>query len=143
MSVWIVFWEQNCSRNWMYKTSFIKFISNKTMNERRRFNVASSTFNIMLSFELINASTSFQIYINKILHEYLNIFTFAYMNDTFIYTKEDREYFIEEKLFQEHIEHVKLILQKFRKHELYVKFSKCVFYTIEVDFWAFLSHVRT
>ena len=89
-------------------------------------------------FELINAFVNFQAYINKVLHEYFDIFTFAYMNDILIYTNADRTYADDEELLQKHISQMKLILEKFRKHDLYIKFNKCKFHTKKVNFLKFL-----
>ncbi len=41
----------------------------------------------VMPFELINAPTTFQDYINKILVKKLNVFVIIYLNDIFIYTK--------------------------------------------------------
>jgi hypothetical protein len=53
--------------------------------------------------------------------------------------------FIDDILFyskneEEHEEHLSLVLQKLRDHELYAKFSKCEFWLKEV---AFLGHIIT
>ena len=45
-------------------------------------------------FELSNASASFQGYINKILAEKLNIFVLVYLNDIFIYTKDQDQSYV-------------------------------------------------
>jgi hypothetical protein len=39
---------------------------------------------------------------------------------------------------EEHEQHLRIILQRLRDHQLYVKFSKCVFWLKEVPF---LGHV--
>ena len=89
-------------------------------------------------FELMNAFASFQTYINKTFHEYLDIFTLAYMNDILTYIEEDREYKNEEKFMREYIAQMKIILKKFRKYDLYVKLNKCNFHIKEIDFLKFL-----
>jgi hypothetical protein len=40
---------------------------------------------MIMSFELINASTTCQEMINDALRQYLNIFVIAYLNDIMIY----------------------------------------------------------
>jgi hypothetical protein len=51
----------------------------------------------VMFFELTNSSITFQIYINKTIHSYLNLFVLMYINDLLMFFS-----FIEE-----HIEHVK------------------------------------
>ena len=71
-------------------------------------------------------------------HEYLDIFTIAYMNDIFTYIEKNQEYENENEFIREHIAQMKMILKRFRKYDLYVKFNKCNFYTKEIDFLKFL-----
>ena len=53
-------------------------------------------------FELCNALSTFQIFINDILREYLNIFYFIYFNDILIYNNTKKKY----------IKHMKKVLKK-------------------------------
>ena len=88
-------------------------------------------------FELINVSINFQNYINKILHSFLNVFVFVYLNDILIYTKNEQTYIDENDLLQKYINQIKSILKKLKKFDLYVKFNKCRFYTKKIDFLNF------
>jgi hypothetical protein len=54
----------------------------------------------IMFFELANSSITFQAYINKTMHSYLNLFVLIYINDLLMFFS-----FIEK-----HIEHVKLML---------------------------------
>ena len=47
-----------------------------------------------MPFGLTNTPAIFQGYINKILVEKLNIFTIVYLNDIFIYTKNEKKDYI-------------------------------------------------
>ena len=78
-------------------------------------------------FELINVSANFQNYINKILHSFLNVFVFVYLNDILIYTKNKHTYVDENDLLKKHINQIKSILKKLKKFDLYFKFNKCCF----------------
>jgi hypothetical protein len=78
-------------------------------------------------FELANSSITFQIYINKTMHSYLDFFVLMYINDLLMFFS-----FIEE-----HIEHVKLMLQRLRQFNLYLKLSKCSFHVFHVNFLDF------
>jgi hypothetical protein len=60
-------------------------------------------YRVML-FKLTNSSITFQVYINKTMHSYWNLFVLMYINDLLMFFS-----FIEE-----HIEHVKLMLQRLR-----------------------------
>ena len=69
---------------------------------------------IIISFKLYNASSIFQIFINKILREYLDIFYFAYLNNILIYSNSKEEY----------IKYIKKVLEKLKKASLYLDINK-------------------
>jgi hypothetical protein len=81
----------------------------------------------IMFFELTNSSIIFQIYINKTMHSYLNLFVLIYINDLLIFFS-----FIEK-----HIEHVKLILQRLKQFNFYLKLNKCSFHVFHVNFLDF------
>jgi hypothetical protein len=70
---------------------------------------------MVMSFGLTNAPTYFMYLMNKIFMEYLDKFVVVFIDDILIYSKNK----------EEHEEHLRLVLQKLREHELYAKFSKC------------------
>ena len=51
-----------------------------------------------------------------------------FIDDILVYSKNE----------EEHMEHLRLVLEKLREHQLYAKFSKCEFWLKEVGF---LGHV--
>ena len=67
---------------------------------------------------------------NKVFMEYLDKFVVVFIDDILVYSKNE----------EEHEEHLRLVLQKLRENQLYVKFSKCEFWLDEVSF---LGHVIT
>jgi hypothetical protein len=81
----------------------------------------------MMFFELANSSITFQIYINKTMHSYLNLFVLMYINDLLMFFSSTKK----------HIKHVKLMLQRLKKFNLYFKFSKCNFHVFHVNFLDF------
>ena len=81
----------------------------------------------VMSFELVNAFVTFQSYINKTLHIFLDIFALMYLDDILIY-------FL---IIEKHEDHVKSVLQRLRQHELYVKLKKCAFSISKIDFLKF------
>jgi len=83
-----------------------------------------------MSFGLTNAPAYFMYLMNKVFMEYLDKFVVVFINDILVYFKNEEEY----------EEHLRLVLQKLRENQLYVKFSKCEFWLDEVSF---LGHVIT
>ncbi|GJX65521.1 putative reverse transcriptase domain-containing protein [Tanacetum coccineum] len=84
-------------------------------------------FQVML-FGLTNALTVFMDLMNRVCKPYLDKFMIFFIDDILICSKSK----------QEHEEHLKLILELFKKEELYAKFSKCEFWIPKVQF---LGHV--
>ncbi len=81
----------------------------------------------MMFFELANSSITFQIYVNKTMHLYLDLFVLMYINDLLMFFSST----------EKHIKHVKLMLQRLRKFNLYFKLSKCSFHVFHVNFLNF------
>ena len=70
----------------------------------------------------------FMSMMNKVFVEFLDKFVVVFIDDILVYSKNE----------EEHKEHLRLVLEKLREHQLYAKFSKCEFWLKEV---AFLGHV--
>jgi hypothetical protein len=66
--------------------------------------------------------------INSIFSQYLDKFVVVFIDYILVYSK------IEE----EHKEHLRIVLQTLRKHQLYAKFDKCDFYQKNIQY---LGHV--
>jgi hypothetical protein len=66
--------------------------------------------------------------INKVFMEYLDKFVVVFIDDILVFSK----------IKEEHAEHLRLVLQKLREHQLYAKRSKCEFWLKKVSF---LGHV--
>jgi len=77
---------------------------------------------LVMLFNLCNESVSFQKYINNTLHEHLDKFYTAYLNDILIYFDNELKHKI----------HVKLILQKLQEADLQMNIIKCKFHIIQV-----------
>ena len=67
---------------------------------------------------------------NKVFMEYLDKFVVVFIYDILIFSKSQGE----------HEQHLRMVLDKLREHQLYAKFSKCEFWLHEVGF---LGHVLT
>jgi len=83
---------------------------------------------MVMPFGLTNASTSFMCVLNSVLRKYLDQFVVVFVDDILIYSKFE----------EEHKEHLRIILQVLREHQLYAKLSKCDFYKDKIQY---LSHV--
>ena len=71
----------------------------------------------VMSFGLTNAPAYFMYMMNKVFMEYLDKFVVVFIDDILVFSKTEAE----------HEEHLRLILQKLREHQLYAKLSKCEF----------------
>ena len=78
---------------------------------------------------LTNAPSTFQSVVNRALHEYLDIFVTAYLDDVLVYSKGTLE---------EHVKHVKKVLRKMKEYRLYLQLGKCEFHTKETEFLGFI-----
>ena len=79
-------------------------------------------------FELTNASTMFQTYINNILKEYLNVFVIIYLDNILIYLKNEKD----------HKKHIKQILNTLKKVNLRIVSEKNQFYQTEIEFLQYI-----
>ncbi len=83
-----------------------------------------------MPFKLYNAPEIFQNYINETLHEHLNKFYLTYLNNILIYS--DTE--------EKNLKHIKIILEKLRKTELYLNIKK---YEFKIKTVKYLSLIIT
>ena len=72
---------------------------------------------LIMSFELINTSVSFQFYIHRVLYEYLNIFVIVFLNNILIYSIKKNK----------HKQYVQTVLKVLLTAELFIKLFKCLF----------------
>jgi hypothetical protein len=82
----------------------------------------------VMPFGLTNAPATFQYVMNTVLAPYLDRFVLVYLDDILIYSKS----------FEEHLQHLRLVLQALRDHQFFCKRSKCLFCAPEVEY---LGHV--
>jgi hypothetical protein len=81
-----------------------------------------------MSFGLMNALAHFMYLMNSAFMPELDKFVVVFINDILIYSRS----------MKEHEEHLRIVLQRLRDHQLYAKFSKCELWFKEVPF---LGHV--
>jgi hypothetical protein len=83
---------------------------------------------MVVMFGLTNAPTTFMCLMHNVLNKFLDKIVLVFIDDILIYSK-NRE---------EHEEHIRLVLQVLREHQLYAKFSKCDFFQKQVHY---LGHI--
>ena len=84
----------------------------------------------VMPFGITNALAAFTDLMNRVFRPYLDKIVVVFINDILIYSK-DRD---------EHADHLRMVLQTMREHQLYGKLKKCEFWLEEV---VFLGHVVT
>ena len=84
---------------------------------------------LVMPFGLANAPATFQAFINKVLREFLDVFCIAYLDDILIYSNNK----------EEHIQHVRLVLDRLLRNGLYAKLEKCEFHVIRIGFVGFVA----
>jgi hypothetical protein len=83
---------------------------------------------VVVLFGLTNSLASFMCLMNNVLSKFLDKFVLVFIDDILIYSKNKKE----------HEEHLRLVLQVLREHQLYAKFNKCEFFQKEIHY---LGHV--
>ena len=81
-----------------------------------------------MPFGLTNAPAAFMDLMHRVFQPYLDQFVMVFKDDILIYSQSEWE----------HEDHLRIVLQMLRNHQLYAKFTKCEFWIIEVRF---LGHV--
>eukprot|EP00253_Pinus_taeda_P023509 PITA_23509 len=79
---------------------------------------------VVLPFGLTNAPATFMCLMNSVFHQFLEKFVLIFIDDILIYSRSK----------EEHEEHLRMVLQTLREHQLYAKLSKCDFYKEEIQY---------
>lgn len=114
---------------WFIKLNIIHAFNRIKIKKRHEwltaFNTRYGQFEyLIMFFELCNASSTFQNYINSSLREYLDYFVTIYLNDILIFN--DIEF--------EHIKQISKVLRRFKKKSLQLNIDKCEFSVFEIKY---------
>ncbi|KAJ3690822.1 hypothetical protein LUZ61_019986 [Rhynchospora tenuis] len=82
----------------------------------------------VMPFGLTNAPATFQALMNQIFKAHLRKFELVFFYDILVYSTD----------MKEHKQHLLMVFELLKKHQLYAKMSKCVFGTKEIEY---LGHV--
>ena len=83
---------------------------------------------LVMLFGLTNALAAFMDLMNRVFQPYLDRFVIVFIDDILVYSSSS----------EEHLDHLRIVLQTLRNRQLYAKLSKCQFW---LDRVAFLGHV--
>lgn len=83
---------------------------------------------LVMPFGLTNAPAVFQALVNDILRDFLNRFVFVYLDDILIFSSSA----------EEHVFHVRQVLQRLLENKLFVKAEKCEFHVESVAFLGYI-----
>ncbi|XP_053575173.1 uncharacterized protein LOC128664360, partial [Bombina bombina] len=83
---------------------------------------------LVMPFGLCNAPAVFQHFVNEIFRDFLNIFVIIYLDDILIFSQNH----------QDHVHHVKKVLQRLREFHLFAKLEKCSFHQKSIPFLGYV-----
>lgn len=84
-----------------------------------------------MPFGLVNAPAIFQNFMNEFFRDILFKFTIVYLDDILIYSKS----------LSEHVNQVSTVLERLRKHNLFLKLEKWQFHLRTIHFLGYIiSH---
>lgn len=83
---------------------------------------------LVMPFGLTNAPAVFQALVNDVLRDLLNRSVFVYLDDILVFSHSP----------EEHVSHVKQVLQRLLENKLFVKAEKCEFHVTSVPFLGYI-----
>jgi len=81
-----------------------------------------------MPFGLTNAPVAFMDLMNRVFRPYLDKFVVLFIDNILVYSRTK----------EEHVEHLRIVLQTLREHKLYAKLSKCEFWLSKVTFLGYV-----
>ena len=86
----------------------------------------------VMPFGLSNAPAAFQRFVNEIFADMLDVCVVVYLDDILIYSDNP----------DDHRKHVKEVLRRLRKHQLYARADKCEFHKDSVEYLGYILSGR-
>ena len=83
---------------------------------------------LVISFCQTNSPTTFIDLMNRVFRNYLDSFVIIFIGDILVYSKSEGD----------HMNHLTVVLQVLKEHQLFSKYSKCEFWLRSV---AFVGHI--
>ncbi|QRV82688.1 Retrotransposable element Tf2 protein [Ceratobasidium sp. AG-Ba] len=79
---------------------------------------------LVMPFGLTNAPATFQHFMNNVFRDILDIYVIIYLDDILVFSKNK----------EDHERHVREVLSRLQKHNLYCNLAKCFFGVEEIDY---------
>ena len=79
---------------------------------------------LVMPFGLCNAPSTFQSLMNSVFRSHLRKFVLVFFDDILVYSSS----------WEDHLEHVRVVFQILQQHKLFVKFKKCEFGKLELEY---------
>ncbi len=83
---------------------------------------------LVMPFGLSNSPSVFQAFINEVFRDMLNRWVIVYIDDVLIYSDS----------YEDHVQHVRVVLQRLIANQLYAKTEKCEFHQSTVSFLGYV-----
>ncbi|MBW0499857.1 hypothetical protein O181_039572 [Austropuccinia psidii MF-1] len=83
---------------------------------------------LVMPFEITNAPSSFQTFVNDIVYDTLDIYVVVYVEDIIVFSKFE----------EEQLTHVSTVLSRLRANNLFAKDSKCLFHASSVEYLSYI-----
>jgi hypothetical protein len=79
---------------------------------------------VAMPFRMCNVLATFQRMMNGILRDFLDRFVTGYLDDVFVYIR----------TLKEHMEHLRLVLQRLKEEGLTLRMKKCFFCIQDIEY---------
>jgi hypothetical protein len=81
-----------------------------------------------MPFGLTNAPAIFQCLMNAIFAKHMRKLVLIFMDDIMVFSN----------FLEDHVEHLRIVFQTLREHQLFIKYSKCTFAQQQISY---LGHI--